>query len=112
VALSLYSGKPVNITTGSDDNHDGIINDRPSGVSGNTMPGPGLVNLDLNLAHDFLLSKSPEHAKKFTVPLNSFNVPNHPNDSTYVGVVASPFFRQAVLAQPPRRMQLDVQFKF
>jgi Carboxypeptidase regulatory-like domain/TonB dependent receptor-like, beta-barrel len=111
-AVSLYSGKPVNITTGSDNNHDGIINDRPPGLSRNTMPGPSLINLDLTVAHDFLLSKSPEHAKKFTVSLNSFNVLNHPNDSTYVGVISSPFFHQAVLAQPPRRMQLDVQFKF
>ena len=112
VALSLYSGKPVNITTGSDNNHDGITNDRPTRVYRNTMPGPNLINLDLSLAHDFLLSKSPEHGKKLTVSLNSFNVLNHPNDSTYVGVITSPFFRQAVLAQPPRRMQLDAQFKF
>jgi hypothetical protein len=112
VALSLYSGKPVNVTTGSDDNHDGITNDRPGGVSRNTLPGPGLINLDLSVAHDFLLSKSPEHAKKFTVSLNSFNVLNHPNDVTYVGVITSPFFRQAVQAQPPRRFQFDAQFKF
>jgi carboxypeptidase family protein/TonB-dependent receptor-like protein len=112
VALSIYSGKPVNITTGSDDNHDGIINDRPAGVARNTLPGPGLINLDLSLAHDFLLSKSPEHAKKFTVSLNSFNVLNHPNDITYVGVITSPSFGRAVQAQPPRRFQFDAQFKF
>src|SRR5262249_28954806 len=57
MALSLYSDKPVNTTTGSDDNHDGITNDRPPGVNRNTMPGPSLINLDLSLAHDFLLSK-------------------------------------------------------
>lgn len=112
VALSLYSGKPVNVTTGSDDNHDGIINDRPAGVSRNTLPGPGLINLDVSIAHDFLFSKSPEHSKKFTVSLNSFNVLNHPNDVTYVGVITSPFFRQAVQTQPPRRFQFDAQFKF
>src|SRR6202047_1174017 len=48
VALSLYSGKPVTITTGADNNHDGIINDRPAGVPRNTMHGPGLIGLDLN----------------------------------------------------------------
>jgi hypothetical protein len=31
---------------------------------------------------------------------------------TYVGVVTSPFFGHAVAAQPPRRMQLDLEFKF
>jgi hypothetical protein len=112
VALSIYSGKPVNITTGSDHNHDGIINDRPAGVARNTLPGPGMINLDLSVAHDFLLSKSPEHTKKFTVSLNSFNVLNHPNDVTYVGVSTSPFFGSGVQAQPPRRFQFDAQFKF
>ncbi len=42
VALSLYTGKPVNVTTGSDNNHDGVVNDRPPGFARNSMPGPGL----------------------------------------------------------------------
>lgn len=31
---------------------------------------------------------------------------------TYVGVITSRFFGKAVAAQPPRRTQLDVEFKF
>jgi hypothetical protein len=112
VALSLYTGKPVNITTGSDENQDGIVNDRLAGVARNTLPGPGLIDLDLSVAHDFVFSKSPEHGKKLTVSVNSFNVLNHPNDTTYVGVITSPSFGKAVQAQPPRRFQLDAQFKF
>jgi Carboxypeptidase regulatory-like domain len=111
-ALSLYSGKPVTITTGADDNHDGIINDRPLGVARNTMPGPGLINLDLNLSHDFALSKKKKESKVLAVTLNSFNVLNHPNYVTYVGTITSPLFGLPVAAQPPRRMQLDLQFKF
>lgn len=111
-ALSLYSGKPVTITTGADNNHDGIINDRPLGVARNTMPGPGLINLDLNLSHDFALSKKKKESKVLAVTLNSFNVLNHPNYVTYVGTITSPLFGLPVAAQPPRRMQLDLQFKF
>jgi hypothetical protein len=111
-ALSLYSGKPVNITTGADNNHDGIINDRPAGVARNTMAGPGTINLDLNLSHDFPLSKRKEEKKILSVALNSFNVLNHPNYLTYIGTISSPLFGRPVAAQPPRRMQLDVQFKF
>jgi len=111
-ALSLYSGKPVNITTGADDNHDGIINDRPAGVARNSMAGPGTINLDLNLAHDFPLSKKKKETRVLSVSLNSFNVLNHPNYLTYIGTISSPLFGQPVAAQPPRRMQLDVQFKF
>jgi hypothetical protein len=44
--------------------------------------------------------------------VNSFNVLNHVNDTTYIGVITSPFSGRAVAAQPPRRMQLDVHFKF
>jgi hypothetical protein len=112
VALSLYSGKPVNITTGGDDNHDGNLNDRPVGITRNTMAGPGLIDLDLNLSHDFPLSKAKNEARVFSISLNSFNVLNHPNYVTYIGTQSSPLFGRPVAAQPPRRMQLDLQFKF
>jgi Carboxypeptidase regulatory-like domain len=112
VGLSLYSGKPVTITTGADDNHDGIINDRPAGVARNTMNGPGTIGLDLNLSHDFPLSKAKKEAKVISVSLNSFNVLNHPNYVSYIGTISSPLFGMPVAAQPPRRMQLDLQFKF
>lgn len=112
MALSVYSGKPVNITTGNDDNLDGIVNDRPPGVGRNAMAGPGMIDLDFNLSHDFRLSKAKKEAKVISVSLNSFNVLNHPNYTTYVGVISSPFFGKPVAAQPPRRMQLDVEFKF
>jgi hypothetical protein len=112
VALSLYSGKPVDITTGGDDNHDGILNDRPPGVARNTMAGPGLIDLDLNVSHDFPLSKDKKEAKVISVSLNSFNALNHPNYVTYIGTVSSPLFGKPVAANPPRRMQVDVQFKF
>jgi hypothetical protein len=111
-ALSLYSGKPVNVTTGGDDNHDGILNDRPADFARNTMAGPGTIDLDLNLSHDFPLSKAKKETKIISVSLNSFNVLNHPNYLTYIGTISSPLFGKPVAAQPPRRMQLDVQFKF
>jgi hypothetical protein len=112
VALSLYSGKPVNITTGADNNLDGIFNDRLPGIARNTMAGPGLIDLDFNLSHDFPLSKAKKEAKVFSVSLNSFNVLNHPNYVTYIGTQSSSLFGKPVAAQAPRRMQLDVQFKF
>src|SRR5207245_1597832 len=41
--LTLTSRAPFNITTGSDDNGDGVANDRPPGVTRNTGQGPGLL---------------------------------------------------------------------
>jgi hypothetical protein len=121
-ALSLYSDKPVNVTTGGDNNGDGILNDRPPGFARNSMHGPGLIGLDVNLSHDFPLTKAKKETRVLSVSLNSFNVLNHTNDVTFVGVIGDPkavppiapssFFGRAVAAQPPRRIQLDVQFKF
>ena len=111
-ALSAYSGSAVNITTGNDENHDGLSLDRPAGVARNAMHGPGYLDLDLNLAHEFPLSKEGGKGPTASLSINSFNVLNHPNDMTYIGVVSSPFFGHAVAAQPPRRMQLQVEFRF
>ena len=111
-ALSLYSGKPVNITTGNVENHDSLPLDRPADVPRNSLHGPTYINLDLNLAHDFLLSKAGKEGPVATIGINSFNVLNHPNDVTYIGVVSSPFFGQAVAALPARRMQLNLEIKF
>ena len=114
-ALSLYSGKPVNATTGAHNNGDGVVNDRPFGDARNTLHGPGLINLDLNLAHDFMFKPQSEKQKDvptLTVSLNSFNILNHPNYVTYVGVLTSPFFGLPISANPPRRLQLNLEFKF
>lgn len=111
-ALSLYSGLPVNVTTGNDDYNDGMSNARPAGVPRNSLYGPGYVDLDLNLARDFPLTRQGDKGPTATLSVNSFNVLNHVNDMTYIGVVGSPFFGHAVAAQPPRRMQLDIEFRF
>jgi hypothetical protein len=83
------------------------------------MDGPGTIDLDFNFSHDFPLSRAKKEAKVLTVSLNSFNVLNHANYVTYIGVISAlqfpsenPLFGKPVAAQPPRRMQLDVQFKF
>jgi hypothetical protein len=112
MGLSVYSGLPVSVITGSDNNGDGVVNDRPLNIPRNSMHGPGLINLDLNVSRDFALSKSREHAKTLSVSLNSFNVLNHVNDVSHIGIVTSPFFGHAVAAQPPRRTQMNLQFKF
>jgi hypothetical protein len=86
--------------------------DRPAGVPRNSLRGPGYINLDLNLAHTVMLTKEGKGGPTLTLAVNSFNVLNHENDVTYVGVISSPFYGKPVAAQPPRRMQLGLEFKF
>ncbi len=49
VNLRYQSGSPYTITTGLDNNGDGLINDRPVGVGRNSVRGDGQINADLRL---------------------------------------------------------------
>jgi len=120
VALQAYSGKPVNVTTGLDSNGDGVFNDRPDGglFPRNSMHGPGLLNLDVNVAHDFHFKKERKDGPVLTASLNVFDVLNHPNYVTFIGVMGpdggpvNPNFGLPAAAYPGRRFQLNLEYKF
>jgi hypothetical protein len=120
VALQAYSGKPVNVITGLDSNGDGVFNDRPNGglAPRNSLHGPGLLNLDVNIEHDFHFQKEKKHGPTLTAALNVFNVLNHPNYVSYIGVIGpdggprNPNFGLPAAANPARRFQINLEFKF
>ncbi len=113
VALQAYSGKPVNVITGLDSNGDGVFNDRPNGglAPRNSLHGPGLLNLDVNVAHDFHFKKEKKDGPVLTAALNIFNILNHPNYVTFIGV-AGPNLGFPASAYPGRRFQLNLECKF
>ena len=123
VALQAYSGKPVNVITGEDTNGDGVFNDRPNNglAPRNSLHGPGLLNLDMNVQHDFKFQKERKDGRVLTASLNVFNILNHPNYLTYNGVIGpdggpiNPDFkngRNPTTALPGRRFQVNLEFKF
>ena len=120
VALQAYSGKPVNVTTGLDSNGDGVFNDRPNGgfAPRNSLHGPGLLNLDVNVAHDFHFKKEKKDGPVLSAALNVFNILNHPNYVTYIGVIGpdggprNPNFGFPASAYPGRRFQINLECKF
>jgi outer membrane receptor protein involved in Fe transport len=121
IALQAYSGKPVNVTTGADANGDGIFNDRPDGglAPRDSLHGPGYLQLDMNVEREFTLGTSDAgKSRKLTAALNVFNVLNHPNFLTLNGVIGPnpanpiPSFGTPSTAEPGRRFQLNLQYKF
>ena len=77
VALQAESGRPYSLTTGRDDNHDGLAIDRPAGVHRNSLEGPGYVGFDLRWSKDFFLNSSKkEKGPKVTAGIDAFNVAN------------------------------------
>jgi hypothetical protein len=112
-SIALYSGRPYSITTGRDDFNTGVANARPAGVPRNSLVGPDYEELDLRLSHDLSLNRAGKSGNPImTFGIDVFNVLNRVNDVAYIGTLTSPFFGQAVTAQPPRRLQLSVRTRF
>ncbi len=109
--VSLYSGLPFNITTGKDNNHDDVLNDRPPGVGRNTGHGPGYADADLHLGKEFRVFQVSETAR-MEFGIDAFNLLNHVNFKNYVGTASSRFFGQANAAMPARTLQMSFRFKF
>lgn len=112
-ALSAASAPPFNVTTGRDDNRDGLALDRPFGVTRNTGIGPALFVTDLRWYRDVRLN--PEKKDKsplLTLSIDAFNVFNRVNYQNYIGALSSPFYGRAVATQPARRLQLGLRFQF
>jgi hypothetical protein len=120
IALQAYSGKPINVTTGLDSNGDGVFNDRLNrGLAPrNSLHGPGQLNLDVNVSHDFHFKKEKKGGPVLTVALNIFNILNHPNYVNFIGVIGpdggprNPNFGFPASAYPGRRFQLNLECKF
>ena len=114
VSVSAYSGQPYTLITGIDQFHTGTANGRPAGVSRNSLQGPAYVDLDLRWSRDFTVRKSKKKDGdiKATLAVDAFNVLNQVNYSSFIGNLSSPFFGQAIAAQPPRRLQFSFRLKF
>lgn len=135
--MDAQSGQPYNVTTSTDDNGDGVFNDRPSyanatgpGVfstpfgllSANDINGdvprdagtmPALVHLDMNLSRAWKLGRSQrENARTVELNLRSANLLNHTNSAAVNSIVSSPTFGQTIAAENARRVELGVRFSF
>ncbi|QEE27056.1 TonB-dependent receptor [Terriglobus albidus] len=136
--LDAHSGAAYTITTGTDANGDGIVNDRPSyaspGMSGsvyhtryglmtadttngnvprNVGTMPPTVHLDMNLSRAFTLNpKDKEHARTITFNLRAANVLNHVNINGVGTVVSSPSLDKPYQAESARRLEAGARFSF
>jgi len=109
---ALQSGRPYNITTGTDDNGDGHLKDRPAGVGRNAGRAAPTYIWDLRLARPIRIREQA----RIIPTLDIFNVVNHPNfdAESYIGTLsAGPAFGKPTdIISPPRQLQLGVKFIF
>jgi hypothetical protein len=122
--MQAASKRRFNITTGRDNNGDGVLADRPNVVNGAYVDpgtGPGVQgNLGKNagIAGDYF-SLDLRLAKVFTIKQvglrligEAYNVTNRVNYSAYQGNIRSNLFNQPISARRPRTIQLGAQIDF
>jgi hypothetical protein len=140
VNLRTLSGMPYNITTGRDENGDGLFSDRPAGTPRNSARGAAQVDLGGRLSYAWGFGK-PRQAggpggtmimigsgggglapgfgggaedKRFRleVYISGQNLLNRVNYTAYSFVLTSPFYGQPVAAAQPRKLQVGVRLGF
>jgi hypothetical protein len=138
--VNLSSGVPYNMTTGLDDNDDGVFNDRPAGVTRNSLRGDPTWGLNLNLSRRFALGavgtpvsrgaaqqggggfggpgggRGPGGPGNSRYSMELFvqaqNILNHVTHTGYTGNLSSPFFGTATSVGAPRDVNIGLRFNF
>jgi hypothetical protein len=99
------SALPYNITTGADDNRDGVTNDRPAGVGRNSARGAALFQADVRVSK-ILRSGT----RRMELLIEAFNVTNRVNLLEFNGNRSGSSFGLPASAGPPRQLQIGVRF--
>jgi hypothetical protein len=139
--LTMTSGRPYNIITGTDLNGDGLFTDRPAfGPNGtfdaNPKPGetiiprnygngPGLVAANLRVSKTFQLGEAKngkDSERQLVFSVNARNILNHSNYSTPDGNLSSVLFGHSTTvisgsavgtgSSPNRLIDLQARFNF
>jgi hypothetical protein len=105
--LTAQSALPYTITTGRDDNHDGHINDRPSGFGRNSARGTDFRQVDARLSKSFRA-----RGARVEVLVEAFNLANRANWTNYDGNQSSKTYCQPTAALPARQLQVGARIDF
>ena len=137
--LNVASGVPYNMTTGIDNNDDGVFNDRPDGVERNSLRGDATWGLNLNLSKRFTIgapatpvTNQAAQQRGFGGPggaargqggqggsrysaeifMQAQNILNHATRTGYTGNLSSPFFGTATSYGGARDINVGLRFNF
>jgi hypothetical protein len=118
VALTVNAsdGFPYNLTTGFDDNGDGLLNDRPAGVGIMSLRTTPVRTISGRCTYNVPLSApgggGAQARYRLSVFLNVNNLTNRANLSGFSGVMTSPFFMTPTGVQNPRKVDIGMNVSF
>ena len=105
--MTAQSALAYTITTGSDDNRDTNLNDRPPGVGRNSERGADFQQVDARLSKSFRMG-----ATRIEALVEAFNLTNRANWTGYDGKQNSRTFGRPKSALPARQVQLGIRVDF
>jgi len=115
VVLEADSASPYTLTTGSDDNGDGIAADRPMGLGRNTERGAPSTELDVRLSKKFsmpAITGRSEEPTSLALTIDAFNMLNTVNLRGFIGNLSSDLFGRPTSAGSARRLQAGLRWSF
>jgi len=137
LTFSGSSARPLNITTGRDNNGDFLFTDRPEGVGRNSERTSGQWNTNAYFSYSFALGKKTMSGPggvsismvngayaanvtgaqtvpryRLSITANVQNLTNHANYTGYSGVMTSRFFLKPVSATGTRRITFSTNVSF
>lgn len=119
LSLNASDGFPYMLTTGFDDNHDGLLNDRPAGVGIWTLRTTPVWTVSGRLTYNVPLQATSAQATggagqryKLGIYASVNNLTNHANLTGFSGVMTSPFFMSPTTVQNPRKMDMGMNISF
>lgn len=135
INVSAQSADAYTLTTGGDDNGDGIFNDRPAGTGRNSLRARGQVNLNLFVGYQLAFGRTAplppgvgvfgggntaqvrtfdqgtaRYRLQFFVAAN--NLTNRANFLGYSGTLTSPFFGRPTAVRDMRKIDVGVNMQF
>ena len=113
--MSTNSGRRYNVLTGTDDNQDGHLTDRPAGVPRNTGDAPKFLRFDFNISKAFFFEAaggSGGTRTNLNVFANITNAFNNVNLNAPSGVMTSPNLGLSTSALDPRLVNIGMRFQF
>ena len=113
VAWNANAGSRYTLTTGVDDNRDGILNDRPAGTALRSLQMPRQATLNLRVGYTVMTTPSGS-ARRYRIglSLNVTNLTNRANYGGYSGNMTSSNFMAPTLVVNPRRADVGMTLGF
>lgn len=114
VSINAADGYPYMLTTGQDDNGDGLLNDRPPGVGLWSLRSSPTWTGSLRLTYSLIGLQGGPAGQRYKLGIYTAvnNLTNHANLSGFSGVMTSPFFMTATGVQNPRKVDIGMNVSF